>query len=103
MVPFFFVSAHIMFVVPTAQIGQLEATKLQNESTIAELEAALNKMKDKLAWLESERNNLELQKSSMSQSQQSQLKSLEKVRRNNVTDKHLLTHKVPITTAAENI
>ena len=63
----------------TALIGQLEATKLQNESTISELEAALNKMKDKLAWLESERNNLEKQKSSLSQNQQSQLKTLEKV------------------------
>ena len=63
----------------TALIGQLEATKLQNESTISELEAALNKMTDKLAWLESERNNLEKQKSSLSQNQQSQLKTFEKV------------------------
>lgn len=63
----------------SATIGNLEATKLQNESTIQELEGEINKLKDKLAWLEKERTNLERMKSDLTQSQMSQLKSLEKV------------------------
>jgi FtsZ-binding cell division protein ZapB len=63
----------------SATIGNLEATKLQNESTIQDLEGEINKLKDKLAWLEKERMNLERQKSSLTQNQMSQLKSLEKV------------------------
>ena len=62
-----------------ALIGQLEATKLQNESMIQDLEGVVNKLRDKLSWLEKERENLERQKSDINQSQKSQLQSLEKV------------------------
>lgn len=64
----------------TATIGQLEATKLQHESTIRDLETELSKLRDRLAWLEKERTNLERQKSDLNASQLSQLRSLEKVR-----------------------
>ncbi|WAR21084.1 F184A-like protein [Mya arenaria] len=62
----------------SSTIGQLEATKLQNESSIQELEGELSKLRDKLAWLEKERHNLERQKSDLSQNQLAQLRSLEK-------------------------
>lgn len=62
----------------SSTIGNLEATKLQNETTIQELEADRNKLRDKLAWLEKERENLERQKSDLNQNQSSQLRSLEK-------------------------
>lgn len=59
-------------------IGKLEATKLQNESTIGELEGDINRLRDKLSWLEKERTNLERQKSDINQTQSAQVKSLEK-------------------------
>lgn len=39
----------------------------------------MNKLQDRLGWLEKERTNLEQEQSDLSQNQRSQLKSLEKV------------------------
>ena len=63
----------------SALIGELEGTKLQQESLIKEQKAEIDRLKDRLQWLESERHSLEHEKSSLSQQQAIKLKSLERV------------------------
>ena len=63
----------------TGQIGELEATNMQKTSKITDLQKEVNRFKDKLSWLESERKNLESEKDSLSEEKMSQLKSLEQV------------------------
>ncbi|XP_060076587.1 protein FAM184A-like [Ylistrum balloti] len=59
-------------------IGELEATKLQQQSLIQEQNIEIQKLKDKLAWLESQWKSVESEKDSMSKEQNSQLVSLQK-------------------------
>jgi len=46
---------------------------------IKDQETEIQKLKDRLAWLESERQSLESEKDSVSQEKSSQLRSLERV------------------------
>lgn len=62
----------------SGQIGELEGTNIQKTSKINDLQKEVNKFKDRLSWLESERKNLELEKDSLSEEKLSQLRSLEK-------------------------
>ncbi|XP_033756582.1 protein FAM184A-like [Pecten maximus] len=59
-------------------IGELEVTKLQQQSTIQEQTVEIQKLKDKLAWLEAQWKNVESEKNSLSKEQNSQLLSLQK-------------------------
>ncbi|XP_013402625.1 protein FAM184A-like [Lingula anatina] len=59
-------------------LGQLEATRLQNEATIKDLESQLSKLKDRSAWLEKEREGLQNKTLSQEEEKNHQLKSLER-------------------------
>lgn len=59
-------------------IGELEATKLQQQSTIQEQNVEIQKLKDKLSWLEAQWKNVESEKNSLTKEQNSQLLSLQK-------------------------
>ncbi|OWF38300.1 protein FAM184A-like [Mizuhopecten yessoensis] len=59
-------------------IGELEVTKIQQQSTIQEQAVEIQKLKDKLAWLESQWKNVETEKNSLTKEQNSQLLSLQK-------------------------
>ncbi len=60
-------------------IGELEATKLQHESTIQDLQSQLSKLQDRIRWLEGAKNALENQSQTQAQQQSGQLRSMEKV------------------------
>ncbi|KAL3864834.1 hypothetical protein ACJMK2_006484 [Sinanodonta woodiana] len=75
-------------------IGELEAVKLQNHSTITSLQTELSKLNDRLAWLEKERKDLERQKSSLSESQRSQLQALERALEDMSVEKQTLKEKL---------
>ncbi|XP_064630713.1 protein FAM184A-like [Lineus longissimus] len=62
----------------SALIGELEATRLQNEAMISDLSSELSRLKDKLAWLEKERRSLEMKSSSQTEEQFNQIRSLER-------------------------
>jgi len=70
----------------SAAIGELEATKLQHESVIADLEKGLEHLKDKVSWLESCKKDLESKTQELSQDQKTQLKSLQQVTNRLKTD-----------------
>ncbi|CAD5117843.1 DgyrCDS6589 [Dimorphilus gyrociliatus] len=62
----------------SSTIGKLEAVKIQVDSQLKESLGELNKVKDKLKWLEDERKSMEEKGQSQMTEQSKQLKSLEK-------------------------
>ncbi len=65
--------------VVSAEIGSLEATRLQHESTIKDLQGQVNQMKDRIKFLEGAKQVLE-DKGKVQQSEQvGAVKSMEKV------------------------
>ena len=62
-----------------AELGELEATKLQHESTIKDLTGQLNKLKDRVQWLETAKRSLEDKTVNQQEEQGNHMRSLERV------------------------
>ena len=62
-----------------AEIGELEATRMQHESTIRDLNSKLSTMQDRIKMLEGSKRALESQVGESEFQSSSQIKALEKV------------------------
>ena len=69
----------LFFVFNSAGLGELEATRLQHLSTISDLKAQIEKLRDRLNWLEEERRTNESQNQDHAHLHSQQVRSLEKV------------------------
>ncbi|CAH1783825.1 unnamed protein product [Owenia fusiformis] len=74
--------------------GELEATKIQNEATIKDLMSELNKLRDKVSWLEQERSSLsDLSQTQISESS-NKLKALEQALEDMSIEKQTMKEKL---------
>ena len=62
-----------------AELGELEATRMQQTATITDLQTQLSNLKDKVTRLEATKRTLEERSHNLESEQGSQLRSLERV------------------------
>ena len=79
-----------MLLLLVGNLGKLEALRITHQDTIKELKNEVASLKEKIRWLENEREDLKNSNTSMSEQQAQSMRSLEKV--NNISITHIWVH-----------
>lgn len=68
-----------MLLLLIGNLGKLEALRITHQDTIKELKNEMASLKEKIRWLENEREDLKNSNASMNEQQAQSMRSLEKV------------------------
>ena len=75
----------VITVLLIGNLGKLEALRVTHQDTIKELKNEMASLKEKIRWLESEREDLKNSNASVNEQQVQSIKSLEKVNKSFIT------------------
>ena len=81
-----------MLLLLIGNLGKLEALRITHQDTIKELKNEVASLKEKIRWLENEREDLKNSNASMSEQQAQSMRSLEKVNNIKISMAHVWVH-----------